>query len=63
MESYFKSHNLNEHKSGCTTAYTIPDMLNKGQGLVYSAAPNCTDTVGAGEAEAHRFMVDGDDLS
>ena len=63
MESYFKAHGPNKHKSGRKSAYTIPDMLSKGQGLVYNVAPDSTDFISAGEAEAHGFVVDGEDLS
>ena len=62
MESYFKSHDLNKFKPGRKTAYTIPDMLSKGQGLVYSTTADSTDTVGLGEIEAHTFMLEGEDL-
>ena len=62
MESYFKSHDPNKFKPGHKTAYTIPDMLSKGQVLVYSTIADSTDTVGSGKIEAHTFMLEGKDL-
>jgi hypothetical protein len=61
MASYFEAHSPNQYKTGRKTAYTIPDMLNKGQGLIYNMIP---DVVEAGESEEpHGFTVEGEDLS
>jgi hypothetical protein len=31
MATYLKEHGLNEHRPGCKTAYSVPDMIDLGQ--------------------------------
>jgi hypothetical protein len=62
MQTYFDSHAPNQHTAGRKTAYSIPDMLNRGQGLVYGAAAGGADAEIA-SGEVHEFVLTGDDFS
>lgn len=62
MQSYFNEHKPNQYKAGRKTAYSIPDMLTRGQGLVYGTTSGAAVTP-EGPDEPHNFVLEGDDLS
>lgn len=52
MAKYLEEHGPNEHRAGRTTAHIIPDIINQGQGKMFS-----------GEAAPADSTIDAEDLS
>jgi hypothetical protein len=59
MSSYLQDHHPNEHWAGRTSTYNIPDMLDRGEHLVY----NISGKASVPEDDSVDQVIEEEDLS
>lgn len=59
MTGYIEEHSPNEHRAGRKSTYSIPDMLDRGEHMVYNIAGKPTVPEDDGEDQ----QIDEDDLA